>query len=267
MKTALWAAALRADETKQSHPIVNDPYAVKVLGEEGLASGLELESEHPARTYLLARTRLIDELILWVLSRYSIKTVVYPGTGLDTRPYRLDIQSDITWYELDFQRVLDWKAEQLKNDQPRCKVIRVAADLQQPGAMEKSVGAMCASENCLFIVENLLHYLEGIQTQQLFEDIRNLCKGTILITDIGNSALPESKMGRAMFAHMEKSSQLRTKIDDLSGFVKHLGFEIVKSIPLAGLKGDPKTWIDGKPSWLTSKKDLDLLRIVVLEKK
>jgi len=267
MKTTLWAASLRADEAKKTNPVVNDPFALKLIGDEGLERGLEFEANKPAREWILKRTRLFDELILWALRTYDLKTVIYPGSGLDTRPYRMDLPADLTWYEIDFQKVLDWKNQALALDKPKCKLVRVAGDLQQPKAVQNAVGDKCQSENCLFIVENLLHYLEGLQTQNLLKDIADLCKGTILITDIGNSALPDSAMGRAMFGHIEKASSLRTKIDDLSGFVSHLGFTIVKSIPLAGLKGDPATWVDGRPSWLTPKSKLDLLRVVVLEKK
>lgn len=265
MKTALWAAALRAREVKKPHALVADPFAIHLIGEDGLAEGFAYEQKHGGGIHMLRRTRLFDDLILRIIGERSIGTVLYPGSGLDARPYRLTLPASLTWIEIDFPNVLNWKAQALAGHDPACTLVRAPADLAKPHAVQEAVKDIPTEGNCLIVMENLLHYLDGLQAQNFFQDIRSFGLANIVLADIGSPALPTSALGKAMFGELEKAGSQRVGIADIAAFAGHAGYRILQSFPLLALRGAPDSWKETAP-WYVSRAKQDLLRIVVLER-
>lgn len=265
MKTALWAAALRARSANDPQSLVADPFAIRLIGEDGLAEGLAYEQKHGAGIHMLRRTRLFDDLILRIIGERSVGTVLYPGSGLDTRPYRLALPASLTWIEIDFPNVLNWKAQALAGHDPACKLIRAPADLTKPHAVQEAVKDIPTEGKCLIVMENLLHYLDGLQTQNFFQDIRSFGSANMVLVDIGSPALPTSTLGKVMFGELEKAGSQRAGIADIAAFAGHAGYRVLQSFPLFALRGAPDSWKETAP-WYVSRAKQDLLRIVVLER-
>jgi O-methyltransferase involved in polyketide biosynthesis len=93
-----------------------------------------------------------------VLGQGDIETVVNLGAGLDTRPWRLDLPARLRWIEVDFQDILDYKAERLRAEPPRCTLEQVAADLSVSSDRERVFRAV-GSRSALMLTEGLLMYL------------------------------------------------------------------------------------------------------------
>ena len=132
--TARWVAYFRARETQRPDALFHDPYAERLAGELGsqianaLAEGNKQEWAWTARTYLFDKF-LMSEI------QAGADLVLGLGAGLDTRPYRLKLASNIQWVEVDLPEILAYKEELLADEKPACQLQRVSLDLLDiPGA-------------------------------------------------------------------------------------------------------------------------------------
>jgi methyltransferase (TIGR00027 family) len=164
--TALMVAACRALETEAEDAWIADPFAARLAGERGMAILLAMPHSGMVRFGLAARTRFVDELLLEALGQHRVATVLSVGCGLDTRPWRLDLNPDLRWIEIDFRDVLDYKDGVMANETPRCRRQRFAADLNDP-AQRRSLYRVTGSEPALMITEGLLMYLPAATMEAL----------------------------------------------------------------------------------------------------
>ena len=167
--TALMVAACRALETARPSGIIRDPFAERLAGSRGLAiarafSGLELMCFGIA-----ARTFFLDELVTTTIAGHSIATVLSIGSGLDARPWRLDLPPELRWIEVDFPDMLDYKSALLEAERPHCRLERLAADVTDP-AQRNAVFAAAGDAPALMITEGLLMYLPAGAVEALAVD-------------------------------------------------------------------------------------------------
>lgn len=156
--TALMVAACRAMETAEPDGLVNDPFAERLAGKRGMAIARSVPILEWMRFGVGMRAKLIDEMLTAAVRGGQIKTVLNLGSGLDTRPWRLELPPALRWIETDFPSMLDYKQEKLADARPGCRFEQVAADLsdvRQRQVVFETVGA----EEALMISEGLLMYL------------------------------------------------------------------------------------------------------------
>jgi len=156
--TALMVAACRALETERPDGFIRDPFAASLAGEKGMAIAGKAAAIEWMCFGVGMRSRFIDDLLTRALLAGTIKTVVNLGAGLDTRPWRLDLPAGLRWIEVDFDDMLEYKAERLRSGQPRCTLERIAADLSVPQDRERVFRAV-GDASALMITEGLLMYL------------------------------------------------------------------------------------------------------------
>lgn len=60
---------------------------------------------------MIVRTYIIDNIISASIKEYSIDVVINIGSGLDTRPFRLEIPKNICWIEIDLPDIISYKKE------------------------------------------------------------------------------------------------------------------------------------------------------------
>jgi O-methyltransferase involved in polyketide biosynthesis len=127
--SSLLSAACRAHETRRTDHLVDDPFAAGLSG----ARGEDLYAAYPADEILSAilclSIAIVDDLLLHAVVDYHIHTVADLVPGLDPRPYRLGLPSDLRWVEVDLDSVHAYEALRLANATPHCQVRRVGADL------------------------------------------------------------------------------------------------------------------------------------------
>jgi methyltransferase (TIGR00027 family) len=172
--TALWVATLRAIESKRADAIFSDPLAEMLAGKRGpmIARSLYFSSMEPWGFVL--RTSAIDRLIREALHA-GVDSVVNLGAGLDSRPYRLDLPSDLRWIEVDLPELIDAKNAQLLNHAPKCHVERVGLDLRnlkERGQLFARIGASSAST--LLIAEGVIPYLSNDVVGGLAEELHTV---------------------------------------------------------------------------------------------
>ena len=175
--TALGVAAARAADTESDDPLISDPFARVFLdtvgdGEWNWFAAPELPAEvvdaEPALPlrmesmvdYFASRTKFFDTFFLDA-TRAGIRQVVILAAGLDARSWRLPWPDGTTVYELDQDRVLDFKSSTLHEHgaEPTCHRIGVPVDLRQDWPKALQQAGFDASAPSAWSAEGLLMYL------------------------------------------------------------------------------------------------------------
>src|SRR3954453_7881148 len=115
-ETGIMGAAVRAHEAEVEDAFVRDRFAARLSGERGFAILRELPYANVMRIGLAIRTRFLDELLLEALESHSITAVLSVGCGLDARPWRLDLDKNLRWIEVDFADILDYKERLMQGE-------------------------------------------------------------------------------------------------------------------------------------------------------
>jgi methyltransferase (TIGR00027 family) len=182
--TALNAAALRAMESKKPNALFKDYFAERFLIDQNVNS--LLFNEDLARWTLVLRTYIIDRYIE-SLVKQGIDTILNLGAGLDTRPYRLNLNRDLKWYEADYDNIINLKNQKLIDVEPNCALQQVAidlSDLQSRKDLLSRIGS--GSKNVLVLCEGLLMYLSPETVNSLGQELFSICSIKSWMIDITN---------------------------------------------------------------------------------
>jgi methyltransferase (TIGR00027 family) len=100
-KTALMVCAYRARATAWPLPIMIDPWAAALAGDEGHAIARALDATFPAmETWLALRVAYLDRLVELASDRLGVRQVVILGAGYDTRAARMP-RAGVQFFEVD----------------------------------------------------------------------------------------------------------------------------------------------------------------------
>ena len=157
--TARWVTAHRAKESSRPDALFHDPLAERLAGEQGHAIIAAAPRSIRDGWWLVARTKIIDDLIAEAISQ-GCDRVLNLAAGLDTRPYRLDLPADLLWVEADLPDLLAEKERLLAEETPRCRLSRHAVDLADPRARDAFLDdALAGASKAFVLTEGLLMYL------------------------------------------------------------------------------------------------------------
>lgn len=164
--TALMTAACRALETERADGLIRDPFAARLAGDRGMAIVRALDRLEIMCFGISLRSRFLDELVLDTVSGQGVATVLSVGSGLDTRPWRLELPAALRWIEVDFPAMLDYKDGVMGDVAPKCRRERLAADVNEVSGRD-SVFAAAGGGPTLIITEGLLMYLPAATVEAL----------------------------------------------------------------------------------------------------
>jgi methyltransferase (TIGR00027 family) len=206
--TARWVSAYRAGESERPDALFHDPYARRLAGDVGQAIVDGIPGGQTTSWPMVARTVLMDEIILRVIEE-GVDTVVNLAAGLDTRPWRLDLPNALRWIEVDLPDLMEWKQSQMADAIPRCQLTQLVADLADAGARRQALDqATVGARKALVITEGLLVYLESDQVTRLAHDLAAQSAVQLWLTDLASPGLlkflerswgPTLKAGNAPF--------------------------------------------------------------------
>ncbi|MGY3803894.1 class I SAM-dependent methyltransferase [Pigmentibacter ruber] len=170
--TALWIAAYRAMESERKDSVFKDPLALLLAGERGKEMAKKMKSMSLMAWVVAFRTRVIDRLILNTIENKNIDTVINLGSGLDTRPYRLDFLSNLNWIEIDFPNMINYKKEVLINAYPKCNLSHIELDLSIIEDRRKVFSSINSkAKNVLLLSEGVISYLKEEDVALLSQDL------------------------------------------------------------------------------------------------
>jgi methyltransferase (TIGR00027 family) len=167
--TALMAAACRALETARPDGFVRDPFAERLAGPRGMAIARALPRLETMEFGIGARSRFMDEFVMLAVKDHAITTVVSVGSGLDSRPWRLDLPSELRWIEADLRPIMEYKDAVMSTERPKCRLERIPTDLNDP-TQRSALFAAAGEAPGLMITEGLLMYLPGATIEALAAD-------------------------------------------------------------------------------------------------
>lgn len=169
--TARWTALYRATESARQDALFSDPLAERLAGEQGRAIVARVPRMSRNGWWLVARTKIIDDAIGEAIAG-GCDRVLNLAAGLDTRPYRLNLPSGLTWVEADLPKLLTEKTHLLADQEPRCQLTRIAVDLTDPRARAAFFNeALDGATKTLVITEGLVMYLDDRDVVALSEAI------------------------------------------------------------------------------------------------
>ncbi len=169
--TARWVAVYRARESERPDALFKDTFARKLAGQRGeeIARSLPF-AERYAWPYV-ARTINFDRVINDQI-RQGADMVINLAAGLDARPYRMELPSQLQWVEVDLAPLTDYKEAILAGEKPRCQLRRVRMDLSDRAMrleLFRELGAQ--SKKALVVTEGLLIYLSPEEVLELGRDL------------------------------------------------------------------------------------------------
>jgi methyltransferase (TIGR00027 family) len=230
--TALGVAAARAADTESDNPLINDPYARVFLDTVGdgvwnwygapelPAEVVEAEPDIRERMqalvgYFATRTKFFDTSFVDAANA-GIRQAVILAAGLDARSWRLPWPDGTTVYELDQDRVLDFKASTLHEHgaEPKANRVAVAVDLRHDWPTALQQAGFDPSAPSVWSIEGLLMYLPAAAQDLLFERIQDLAApgSRVAVEGLG----PE-------FAVPELRAQRRERMDRVRELVANAG--------------------------------------------
>jgi methyltransferase (TIGR00027 family) len=201
--TALLAAVYRARENENPNALFRDPFARQLAGERGeqIAKSLVFSEKNAWSWY--ARTYLFDQFIAECLE-HGCDMVINLAAGLDARPYRLALPSDLQWVEVDLPDITDYKEEILRDAKPSCRLERVRLDLVDTKARRALFERLATqSRRALVITEGLVLYLSAEEVGSLATDLARQEPFRYWVLDIVSPALLKlmlKKMGKPLEA-------------------------------------------------------------------
>jgi methyltransferase (TIGR00027 family) len=230
--TALGVASARAAETESDNPLIRDPFARVFLdaagdgvwnwhaGQELPAEIVEAEPELPLQMqamvgYMASRTKFFDSFFQ-TATNSGIKQAVILAAGLDARSWRLPWPDGVTVYELDQDRVLDFKLRTLTEHgaQPAANRIEVAVDLRHDWPKALQEAGFDPSQPSVWSAEGLMPYLPSAAQDLLFERINELTApgSRVAVEALGPTFLDEEIRAKRR-ERMERIRQLMAKAD------------------------------------------------------
>ena len=197
--TGLFTAAVRAEESRRSKRLFEDPLAQAFVEHWKYVPPSHQNSQRAEalRKFIVARTVFFDELVLSACGS-GCRQIVLLGAGMDTRAFRLPLLPQTCLFELDTADVLDSKSQVLKGHpvSPVCSRIPVSCDLRSDWSITLLASGFHPEKPTAWIVEGVLVYLD----ENTVNDV---------IRAITAMSAPGSRMGLDMASHDQSESSPR----------------------------------------------------------
>lgn len=231
--TALWVANYRAQESERPDAVFRDPLAATLAGKRGRQIAKTMAQPRLMAWVMTTRTSAIDRLIL-TSALPRVDTVINLGAGLDTRPYRMKLPSDLRWIEVDFPHLIRYKEEVLRasgrSEKPVCHLQRISLNLADPDQRRElffKLGSQ--TQKALIITEGVIPYLSRKEVILLAQDLRRIPTFQFWIQDYFNA--PAFKGIPFTWKRKLKRAPWKFRTTDWFGFFSQQGWNPREIVP------------------------------------
>lgn len=199
--TARWVAYFRACETRRPDALFRDPYAEQLAGERGLEIADSLPDGKKHEWAWAARTYLFDKFLDREIGE-GADVIANLASGLDTRPYRMELPASLQWIEIDLPEIIMYKEEVLATEAPKCRLERFRIDLSDAIARHSLLQELDRrGKNVVVMTEGFLIYLAPEEVAALATDLGAASHITTWIVDLaspGQLRLMQRTMGKQL---------------------------------------------------------------------
>jgi len=207
--TALWVATYRALESERPDALFHDPLAAQLVGERGRRIAAAMKSGNIVQWAVVLRTCMIDEIILAAIAE-GVDTVLNLGSGLDTRPYRMELPPALRWVEVDYPHLQEFKAKRLGAASPRCVLESVSLDLADRAAREELfVRVEAQAKKVLVLTEGVTPYLSNDEVGDLADALHRREKFQFWVLDYNHSQNRFSTIGQRRMRQQLKNAPFK----------------------------------------------------------
>lgn len=227
--TATLVAAARAAASRDSDPLIADPYAEPLVRAVGVDFFIRmavgniptLDDQTAVSITRMAdniavRTKYIDDFFAQA-GAAGIHQAVILASGLDSRAYRLPWPQGTVVYEIDQPEVIDFKSDTLAElgAEPTCQHRTVAIDLRNDWATALREAGFDPTAPTVWSAEGLLGYLPPEAQDRLLDTVTHLsAPGSRITIDCAPPASPKE--------HADSIEQMKK----VSGHWREHGFDI-----------------------------------------
>ena len=201
--TAVLAAMHRARQSERPGALFHDPFARQLAGPRGERIFRDWPAAEKNAWAWAIRTYLFDQFITQEIER-GADLVLNLAAGLDARPYRMTLPASLTWIEIDFPEVLSYKDVALRDEQPVCRLERIALDLSDAAARRSQFESLAGrGTHGLILTEGLLVYLSRDEVGSLARDLaapRTYQRWILDLPSPGLLRMLQKEMGAALTA-------------------------------------------------------------------
>jgi methyltransferase (TIGR00027 family) len=228
--TALWMAAVRAAEGERKDAAFHDPLGSILAGERGRRIARSFSRTAMIAWGVVLRTTAIDRLIDEAIQS-GVDVVLNLGAGLDTRPYRMQLPSQLRWVEVDLPAVVATKNSQLHGYTPVCALERIGMDLSdRPARNELFAKYAAISNKMLVITEGVISYFSNDEIAILAKEFLALPSAALWIQDFDNAGARKMPKG---WAKKLEAAPFRFRVSNWFEFFKQSGWQPHKIISCA----------------------------------
>jgi methyltransferase (TIGR00027 family) len=227
-KTAFYTCGVRMLDAEASNPVCGDNFARALMNEEGLRILEAFKDETKPNRSIVARHRIIDDLLRTELDTHSNLRVIIIGAGFDTRAYRL---KGGAWVELDEPHLISYKNERLPVTKCVNKLERIAIDFASESLWEK-VSRFAGNRQAAVVIEGALMYLEEPAIQESLQTLRRTFPQHKLICDLMDRKFFE-KYGRTFQEKVTgMGAPFKFTADNPEGLFRKNGYRRTKKISI-----------------------------------
>lgn len=194
----------RAVESEREDALFNDPYADSLAGERGRDIVGNLPVVLRGSWATIVRTKLIDDMVGYGIDQ-GIRTVLNLAAGLDTRPYRLDLPSNLRWIHADMPDLVSYFTSRMDQVSPRCATEFVPIDLRDDSARQDLLARVSGEGPMMVISEGLLIYLTSEQATNLARDLHDVAAATYWVADVTTPYHREMLQRHKVLEYMQRS--------------------------------------------------------------
>jgi methyltransferase (TIGR00027 family) len=220
--TALWMAAVRAAEGERKDAAFHDPLGSILAGQRGRRIARSFSRTAMIAWGVVLRTTAIDRLIDEAIQR-GVDMVLNLGAGLDTRPYRMELPSQLRWIEVDLPAIVETKNSQLNGYTPVCALERIGMDLLDRPARNALFAKYAAtSDSMLVITEGFISFFRNDEIAILAEELLALPSAAFWIQDFDNAGARKMPKG---WERKLQAAPFRFRVDNWFEFFKQSGWQ------------------------------------------
>jgi len=225
--TALWAAYFRAEESKRPDALFHDPFAERLEEGKGAEIARSIPEGQAHAWAWVSRTYLIDQFIRKEIES-GADLIVNCAAGLDARPYRMELPSNLRWFELDLLEILAYKEERLAREKPNCMLERIRVDLSNASERRRVFEAAGArGKRGVILTEGLLIYLSPEEVGGLARDLAGVDSFQRWLLDIASPGLLQMMQKSAGKALDRVGAPFRFGPAEGPGFFGPYGWDVV----------------------------------------
>ncbi|WP_319435414.1 class I SAM-dependent methyltransferase [Mycobacterium sp. RTGN5] len=261
--TATLVAAARAAASRETEPLIDDPFAEPLVRAVGIdfftkmaLGDLPTANDQSAMGVtrmtdnMAVRTKFFDEFFLGAAAA-GVRQVVILASGLDSRAYRLDWPAGMVVFEIDQPEVIAFKTQTLADQGavPTCDRRTVAMDLRNDWASALREAGFDPQAPTAWSAEGLLGYLPPEAQDRLLDTVTDLsAPGSQIAID---SAPPSNP---------EETEESREKMETISAQWRENGFDLdFASLVYLGERNEASDYLGGHGWEVSSSPVNDLL--------